>query len=153
MKLSGIRVGLLAGMVFGAAGMSTAAQATCADLVAAFGAAVAAHSVDAAIKGLGAISDDPVCGGRVDEFRGKLVDFLVAYAGESGVAAADRAKAIDVAERTLASGGGNWRGAEKLADYFMGHGDRLSAYEWYQKSVSILNAPGISVPRDEQRAL
>ena len=127
--------------------------AACADLVAAFDKAVAAHSVDGAILGLEAISDDAVCGGRVDEFRGKLVDFLVVYAGSADLAAADRAKAIDVAERMLTTGGGNWRGAEKLADYFMGRGDRLSAYEWYQKSVSILNALGIRASLDERSAL
>jgi outer membrane protein OmpA-like peptidoglycan-associated protein len=153
MKLWGIRVSLLAGAIFAAAGTPIAAHATCADLVAAFGEAVAARSVDAAIRGLEAISDDAVCGGRVDEFRGKLVDFLVAYAGAPGLAATDRAKAVDVAERTLTTGGGNWRGAEKLADYFMGRGDMLSAYEWYQKSVSILNAPGIRASLDERSAL
>ncbi len=153
MKLWGVRLSVLAGMIFAATGLPIAAHATCADRVAVFGEAVAAHSVDAAIRGLEAISDDPVCGGRVDEFRGKLVDFLVAHAGAPGVAAADRAKAIDVAERMLTTGGGNWRGAEKLADYFMGRGDRLSAYQWYQKSVSILNAPGIRSALDERSAL
>ncbi len=153
MKLWGIRVSVLVGAIFAAAGTPVAAHATCADLVAAFGGAVAARLVDAAIRGLEAISDDAVCGGRVDEFRGKLADFLVAYAGAPGLAAADRAKAIDVAERMLTTGGGNWRGAEKLADYFMGRGDMLSAYEWYQKSVSILNAPGIRASLDERSAL
>jgi outer membrane protein OmpA-like peptidoglycan-associated protein len=153
MELSAIRVSALAGMIFAAVGMPIAAHATCADLVATFDKAVAVHSVDGAILGLEAISDDPVCGGRVDEFRGKLVDFLVAYAGAPGLAAADRAKFIDVAERMLTTGGGNWGGAEKLADYFMGRGDRLSAYEWYQKSVSILNTLGISVQPEERSAL
>lgn len=153
MQLLGIRVIVLAGVIFAAAGMPIAAHATCAELAAAFGEAVAARSVDAAIRGLEAISDDPVCGGRVDEFRGKLVDFLAAYAGAPGVAATDRVKAIDVAERMLTTGGGNWRGAEKLADYFMGRGDKLHAYEWYQKCVSILSALGISVPPDERGAL
>jgi outer membrane protein OmpA-like peptidoglycan-associated protein len=153
MAFSAMQLSLLAGTTLTAAGMATAARATCADLVAAFDEAVAAHSVDAAISGLGAISDDAVCGERVDEFRGKLVDFLIAYAGSSGPAAADREKAQAIAERTLASGGGNWRGAEKLADYFMGRADRLNAYQWYQKSVSILNTPGISARSEERRAL
>jgi outer membrane protein OmpA-like peptidoglycan-associated protein len=153
MGRSGIRVSVLAGMIFAAVGMPIAAHATCADLVATFDKAVAAHSVDAAILGLEAISDDAVCGGRVDAFRGKLVDFLVAYAGSPDLASVDRVKAVDVAERMLTTGGGNWRGAVKLADYFMGRGDRLSAYEWYQKSVSILNAPGVSAPSEERRAL
>jgi outer membrane protein OmpA-like peptidoglycan-associated protein len=153
MKLWGNRVSLLAVMIFAAAGMPIAAHATCADLVAAFDKAVTAHSVDAAIRSLEAISDDAVCGGRVDEFRGKLVDFLIAYAGSAGLAAADREKAQSIAERTLASGGGNWRGAEKLADYFMGRADRVNAYQWYQKSVSILNTPGISALSEERGAL
>jgi OmpA-OmpF porin, OOP family len=153
MKLWGNRVSLLAVMIFAAAGMPIAAHATCADLVAAFDKAVTAHSVDAAIRSLEAISDDAVCGARVDEFRGKLVDFLIAYAGSAGLAAADREKAQSIAERTLASGGGNWRGAEKLADYFMGRADRVNAYQWYQKSVSILNTPGISALSEERRAL
>jgi outer membrane protein OmpA-like peptidoglycan-associated protein len=152
MELSKIRVSLLAGMI-AAAGTPVAAHATCADLVATFDKAVAAYSVDGALRGLEAISDDPLCGGRVDEFRGKLVDFLVAHAGSADLAAADRAKAIDVAERMLTTGGGNWSGAEKLADYFMGRSDRLSAYQWYQKSVSILNAPGIRASLDERSAL
>jgi hypothetical protein len=153
MELSGIRVSLLAGMIFAAAGMPTGAHATCADLVATFDKAVAAYSVDGAIRGLEAVNDDPVCGGRVDDFRGRLVDFLVAYAGAADLAAADREKAQSIAERTLTTGGGNWRGAEKLADYFMRRGDRLSAYEWYQKSVSIRNAPGIRASLDERSAL
>jgi hypothetical protein len=95
MELSKIRVSLVAGMI-AAAGTSVAAHATCADLVATFGKAVAAYSVDGAIRGLEAISDDPVCGGRVEEFRGKLADFLIAYAGSADLVAADRAKAIIV---------------------------------------------------------
>jgi outer membrane protein OmpA-like peptidoglycan-associated protein len=153
MAFSAMQLSLLAGTTLTAAGMATAARATCADLVAAFDEAVAAHSVDGAISGLGAISDDVVCGGRVDEFRGKLVDFLIAYAGWAGLAVADREKAQSLAERTLASGGGNWRGAEKLADYFMGRADRLNAYRWYQQSVSILNTPGVSALSAERRAL
>jgi outer membrane protein OmpA-like peptidoglycan-associated protein len=114
---------------------------------------VAANSLDAAIHGLEAISDDPVCGGRIDEFRDKLVDFLVAYAGAPSTTTADREKALSKAENTLTTGGGNWRGAEELADYFMGRGDRLHAYEWYQKSVSILNVLDILVPPEQRGAL
>jgi hypothetical protein len=77
MAFSAMRLSLLAGMTLTAAGMASAAQATCADLVAAFDEAVAAHAVDAAISGLGAIGGDAVCEGRVKEFRGKLMDFLI----------------------------------------------------------------------------
>jgi outer membrane protein OmpA-like peptidoglycan-associated protein len=148
-----MRLSLFAGTTFIAAAFATAAEATCADLAAAFDRAVAVRSVDAAISGLGEISDDPICGGRVDAFRARLVDFLVAYAGSAGVTAADRQKAIAAADRTLSSGGGNWRGAEKLADYFMGHGDKLNAYLWYQRSTSILNTPGIQTSPGDRRVL
>jgi outer membrane protein OmpA-like peptidoglycan-associated protein len=153
MAFSGMRLSLFAGTMFTAAAAATSAEATCADLVPAFDQAVAARSVVAAIRGLGEISDDPICGGRVDEFRARLIDFLVAYASSAGVGPADRGKAIAAADRTLTSGGGNWRGAEKLADYFMGRGDKLNAYLWYQRSTSILNTPGIQASPDERRAL
>jgi outer membrane protein OmpA-like peptidoglycan-associated protein len=153
MAFLGTRLSLFAGTMFAAAAMATSADATCADLVAAFDQAVAARSVDAARRGLGEIADDPICGGRVDEFRAKLVDFLVAYAGSPGVAAADRQKAITSADRTLTSGGGNWRGAEKLADYFMARGDKVNAYLWYQRSVSILATPGIQASPEDRRGL
>jgi outer membrane protein OmpA-like peptidoglycan-associated protein len=153
MTFLGMRSSLLAGTMLTAVATATSANATCADLVAAFDNAVATRSVDAAIRGLGEIADDPICGGRVDEFRGQLVDFLVAYAGSSGVTAADRQRAITAADRTLTSGGGNWRGAEKLADYFMARGDKVNAYLWYQRSVSILGTPGIQASPEDRRAL
>jgi outer membrane protein OmpA-like peptidoglycan-associated protein len=153
MAFSGMRATLFIGTIVISAAMATAAEATCADLVAAFDRALAAQSVDAAISGLGEISDDPICGGGVDGFRARLVDFLVAYAGSPSATAADQKKAIAAADRTLSSGGGNWRGAEKLADYFMGRHDKLNAYLWYQRSVSILNTPGIQASPDDRRGL
>jgi outer membrane protein OmpA-like peptidoglycan-associated protein len=88
----------------------------------------------------------------VEEFRARLVDFLVAHAGAPGIAAADRESALSAAERMLETSG-NWHGAEKVADYFMGHRQELKAHQWYQKSVSILNTPGSVATPDERRTL
>src|SRR5215470_10890003 len=114
MTISRMRSGLFAGPVFIAAAITLAgagtAQAACKDAVEAFDNAVKARAVDAAVSGLGAIGDElGMCLTRIEEFRARLVDFLIDYAGTPGVAAADRDRALGTAERTLLSSG-NWKG-------------------------------------------
>jgi outer membrane protein OmpA-like peptidoglycan-associated protein len=120
--------------------------------VGAFNRAVASRSLDAANRALGDINNDIVCGARVDEFRGKLAEFLVAYAGAPGTTATDRERAMSMAERTLATNR-NWRLAEKLADYFMGHRDQISAHRWYEQSVSALATDFDASQRDRHELL
>jgi hypothetical protein len=69
---------------------NTAANAACENLVAAFGRAVAANSIEAANQTYGDIAYDPLCGDRAAEFQGKLVEFLVARAGAANATATDR---------------------------------------------------------------
>jgi outer membrane protein OmpA-like peptidoglycan-associated protein len=151
MAFSITRGSLFAGRIFAAVGavagavvaMASPTHAACADLAAGFDRAVAAGSVDALSRSIGAIGADAMCLGRVDEFRARLSDFLIAYAGAPGVTGADREHAIGVAERTLANSG-NWQGLEKLADYFLRNGDTAKAHDWYEQTVTVLNTPGVA---------
>jgi len=153
MTFPGVRIYLVAAAIFAFAGMAAGAQAACEDLVAAFDRAVAARSVDAARHAAADLSADIVCGARSDEFQGKLLDFLVTYAGAPGTAAADREHAVALAQRTLENSR-NWQMAATLADYFMARGQRVNAHRWYEQSVSFLAAnPGISATLAERRTL
>jgi outer membrane protein OmpA-like peptidoglycan-associated protein len=131
--------------------MTSAAQAACADLVAAFDRAVAARSVDAASEGLGAIGADVMCMARADEYHARFADFLIAHAGTPGVSAAERAKAIGAAERTLLNSG-HWQADERLADYFQRIGDEAKAHQWYEQTMSVMSAPG-ATPEPDGRQL
>jgi len=153
MSSSKMQSSLFAAAILAATGIATGAKATCQDLVAAFDRAVAARSAEAARRALADISDDVVCGARIDEFRGKLVDFLVKYAGAAGITGTDRDHAIAMAQGTLEISR-NWQGAETLADYFMSRGDKLNAHHWYEQSVSFLNTdPSIVATPIERRIL
>jgi outer membrane protein OmpA-like peptidoglycan-associated protein len=151
MSFSKIRGSLFAGTILAAAGMASAAQAACADLVAAFDRAVAARSVDAASQAIGAIGADVICMARIDEFRARFADFLIAHAGTPGVSAADRVKAIGAAERAL-NNSGHWQAIEKLADYFQRNGENAKAHRWYERTISVLNTPG-AMPEPDGRQL
>jgi outer membrane protein OmpA-like peptidoglycan-associated protein len=135
MAFSKRRSNLFVATFVAAAGIAGGAQAACQDLVAAFDRAVAARAVDAASRALDAIGDDIVCGARVDEFRSKFAEFLVAYVAADR--APDRTHATLMVERTLESIR-SWRIAEKLADDFMESGDKVNAHHWYEQSVSFL---------------
>jgi outer membrane protein OmpA-like peptidoglycan-associated protein len=131
-----------------------AAQAACPDLIKAFDKAVAERQVDAAISGLNDISDSPsqMCLGRFAEFRAKLVDFLLDYAGTPGLPKPAHDNAIAKAEKTVAVSG-YWQGKAKLADYYFVHGDKPMAHHWYVESVAALATPGASATDDERKKL
>jgi outer membrane protein OmpA-like peptidoglycan-associated protein len=151
MAFSKMRLTLSAATVVAAAGIASGARADCQDLVAAFDRAVAARSVDAASRALDVIGDDIVCGARVDEFRSKFAEFLVAYVEADR--SPDRPRATLMAERTLESIR-NWQIAEKLADDFMQSGDKVNAYHWYEQTVSFLKTnPGIDATAVERGRL
>jgi outer membrane protein OmpA-like peptidoglycan-associated protein len=164
-----MRFGLFAGPIFIAVAIimagAGAAQAACADLVAAFDKAVAARAMDGAKHGVDDISDELSCDARVIEAsRAKFVDSLIDFASTPGVAAIDPDKgqkckriayvecALAAAENTLLSGS-NWKGKARLADYYMKNGDRLRAHDWYMKSVAVLATPGFKATDEERREL
>jgi outer membrane protein OmpA-like peptidoglycan-associated protein len=144
-------VNILVGLILTAAGGATGAQAACEDLVGAFNRAIASRSVEAANRALADINNDIVCGTLVDEFRGKFAEFLVTSAETAGTAAADRERFTLMAQRLLETNA-NWQVAERLADHFMGHGDKVSAHRWYEKSVSAL-AKLVGANANERHAL
>jgi formylglycine-generating enzyme required for sulfatase activity len=125
-------------------------QRPCMDLIAAFDNAAVEHAPDLAFRILVQIDENPVCRARFEEFRGKLVDFLIEYA--AGVAAADRVRALDLAERRLENSA-DWPGTAKLGDYYLQHGDPLKALHWYQQGVAILATPGITATDKEREDL
>jgi outer membrane protein OmpA-like peptidoglycan-associated protein len=143
-------VSVVVGLILTAAGSATGAQAACEDLVAAFDRAIASRSVEASNRALADINNDIVCGARVDEFRGKLAEFLVDSARAAGTPA-DRERFTSMAERMLETNG-NWRAAEKLADHLAEQRDKVSAHRWYERSVSSLTQAGNATP-DERRTL
>jgi outer membrane protein OmpA-like peptidoglycan-associated protein len=151
MVFSKTRLSLFAATFLAVAGTASGVQAACQDLVAAFNRAIAARAVDAANRALDAIGDDIVCGARVDEFRSKLAEFLVAYVAADRTS--NRTHATLMAERTLESIR-NWQIAEKLADDFMESGDKVNAHHWYEQSVSFLKTnPGIGAAAIERDRL
>jgi outer membrane protein OmpA-like peptidoglycan-associated protein len=155
MNISPMRSGLFAGPVLVAAATmmaaTGAAQAACANLVAAFDKAVAARQVDAAVGGLAAIGGDTddACLGHLKDFRVRLADFLLAYADTPGLASKDRDHAIAAADTTLLTGG-YWQGKRRLADYYFAHGDKPKAHEWYKRSIAALGIPGAAPATDRQ---
>ncbi len=155
MNTSPMRSRLFAAPLLIAAAIMTsatgAAQAACADLVAAFDKAVAARQVDAAVSGVHEIggNSDAACLGHLKDFRVRLADFLLAYANTPGLAAKDRDHAIAAAEATLLTGG-YWQGKRGLADYYFAHGDMPKAHEWYKRSVAALGLPGAAQATDQQ---
>lgn len=138
MKVSTNQV-TLAAAIFMTAATTTAAFAACENLVAAFDRAVAARSLDDARRAAADIAEDTVCGGRADEFQDRLVEFLVALAGNSRTSAAERGRAVTLAQRSLEISG-NWRTAAMLADYFAHQGDHSNAFAWYEKSLSFVTS-------------
>jgi hypothetical protein len=123
MTVSGMRSSLIAGPILIAAttSMAGAVQAApCADLVKAFDEAVAGRAMDAAVRGLESIGEHPLCVARIDEFRAKLVDFLIDYAHTEGLADTERDKAIGKAEKTVYLTS-YWQGKAKLGDYYFAH--------------------------------
>jgi outer membrane protein OmpA-like peptidoglycan-associated protein len=155
MEISRMRSGLFAGPIFIAATITMAgvgaAQAACADLVAAFDNAVAARAMDDAIRGFGEIGGNPSVGclGRLPEFRVRLADFLIEHASTPDLAAADRERALATAARTLETSS-DWRAKQKLADHYFAHRERLKAHQWYQRSVASLATPGFAATDQER---
>jgi outer membrane protein OmpA-like peptidoglycan-associated protein len=158
MEISIKRSGLFAGPIFIVAAITmagtSAARAACADVVAAFDKAVAAHAMNDAIRSFEDISDNPSAGclGRHQEFRVRLADFLIEHAGTPDLAAADRERALSAAARTLETSA-DWRGKQKLADYYFAHGERLKAHQWYEESVAVLATPGFAATDQERHDL
>jgi outer membrane protein OmpA-like peptidoglycan-associated protein len=159
MNISGKQPRLFAGPIFIIAAIMLAgagvAQAACADAIAAFNNAIAAHQMEAAIGGLDDISDNPgkECLGRLAEYRSKLVDFLLEYASTPGIAPAARVKAIEKAER-IVEVSGHWQGKLKIADYYLAQKTleaRVQAHDWYMKTIEALDTPGAAAATDQQR--
>lgn len=155
MNISGFRPGPFAGPIFIAAAIMTAgagvAQAGCPELIKAFDKAVAERQVDAAVRGLDDLHDN-LCLARLPEFRAKLVDFLLDYAGTPGLPDEGRTKTIAKAEKIVAVSG-YWQGKSKLADYYFTHGDKPTAHHWYVESVAALATPGATATDDERKKL
>lgn len=158
MEISSKRSGLFAGPIFIAAAITmagtSAAQAMCADVVAVFDKAVAAHAMNDAIRSFEDIGDNPsaACLGRFSQFRARLADFLIEHAGTPDLTAADRERALSTAARILETNA-DWRGKQKLADYYFAHGERLKAHQWYEESVAILATPGFAATDQERHDL
>jgi outer membrane protein OmpA-like peptidoglycan-associated protein len=130
----------------------TTARAACEDLVAAFERAVATRSIDDAQSAAGEFANQVACLPRVDEFRGKLVDFLVSHAAAATTTATDRARAIAIARDVLQLYR-NWAAAAKLADYYMQRGDKLNGYRWYEQSVLHLGTNPVDLSPASRSAL
>jgi outer membrane protein OmpA-like peptidoglycan-associated protein len=157
MNISGKRSGQLAGPLFIAAaimmaGAGTSRAAGCQDLLDTFDRAVKARALDAARQGLDAIDDDPICSKRIEEVRTRYVDFLIDYAAAPGTSAADRKEALETAGKTLETSG-NWKGKQKLGDYYFTHGDKANAFVWYQLSAQVLGTTPFLATAKEKDAL
>jgi outer membrane protein OmpA-like peptidoglycan-associated protein len=157
MNISGFRPGPFTGPILIAAAIMVAgagtARAACPDLIKAFDKAVAERKVDAAISGLDDLHDNLCLGGsRFADYRAKLVDFLIDYAGTPGLEKTAHDNAIDRAGKIVAVSG-YWQGKSKLADYYFAHGDKPMAHHWYVESVAALATPGAAATDDERKKL
>jgi outer membrane protein OmpA-like peptidoglycan-associated protein len=157
MTISGFRPGPFAGPIFIVTAImmagAGAAQAACADLIKAFEKAVAERQMDAAVRGLDDLHDNLcLAGSRFAEYRAKLVDFLIDYAGTPGLPKPAHDNAIDRAGKIVAVSG-YWQGKAKVADYYFAHGDKSMAHHWYVESVAALATPGATATDDERKTL
>jgi outer membrane protein OmpA-like peptidoglycan-associated protein len=143
MGISRMRRGLFAGPIFIAAAISMAgagaAQATCAEDIATFDKAVKSSTRDEVKRSYDNVSFAPGCK-SADKVaaRDKYVDFLIDYAGGARVSDDDRKDAIARAAKTL-DVSGNWKGKQRLADYYYTQRDMVNAHFWYQESASDLS--------------
>jgi outer membrane protein OmpA-like peptidoglycan-associated protein len=146
-----VPISLFLATILAAAGGATAARAACENRQAAFDKAVAARSIDDAVRAKDGFALDAGCRHLLNEFRVKLVEFLISYAAMPETSDANRKHAVLTAERAFELYH-NWRLAARLADFHMGSGDRRNGYVWYQRAVSDLKIdPGV-LP-DERLAL
>jgi outer membrane protein OmpA-like peptidoglycan-associated protein len=150
MNISGQRRGLFAGPVFIAAAIimtgAGTAQAACPDqVIGNFEKAVAGRQVDGAVNALSAFGANPVCIGKLAEYRAKLVDFLIDYAHTANLPEAERDNAIGKAEK-IVEVSSYWQGKAKLGDYYFAHRDKAQAHAWYKLSVETLATPGTAGP-------
>jgi len=141
MSRNATRVSFFIAALFAAAG--PAAAADCGALVAAFDQAVASKSIDGEVTAMAAFGRSVGCNQRIDEFRRKLIDSMIALADDPQVSAADRQKALERAEGDM-SIGGTWRHAEHLGDYYARRNNNLKALSWYEASLS----RGASMPSE-----
>jgi flagellar motor protein MotB len=122
-----------------AAATPAAAASDCSALVAAFDRAVGEKSIEGEVAAADAIRDDPVCGAGKEEFDHRLIDSMIALAGDPQVTADQRGKALERAERMVDTHAG-WREAQRLADLFARMHDNQKAFEWYEKSLSFASS-------------
>jgi outer membrane protein OmpA-like peptidoglycan-associated protein len=116
---------------------SNSSAADCSGLVADFDRAIASKNIEAVQNAFGSIEADIVCGEKSNDFRGKMIDFEIDLATNPSTPAADRKKALERASEDT-GGGGTWREAKKLGDYYASVKDDGEAFEWYEKSMSFL---------------
>jgi hypothetical protein len=118
---------------------TASAAANCAGLAADFDRAIASKNIEAVQNAIDAIANDIVCGEKVDDFRGKMIDFENDLAANPSTPAAERKKALDRASEPTKSFG-TWREAKKLGDYYASVKDDGEAFEWYVRGISFLAA-------------
>jgi outer membrane protein OmpA-like peptidoglycan-associated protein len=155
MNMSPMRSRLLAGAVFVAAAMTAgagAAQAACADLIAAFDRAIAARQMDTAASIFDEIGGNnaPACNGSHARHLSRYADFLLDYANMPSLAPKLRDDAVTKAGHLLLTSG-YWKGKSRLADYYFTHGDKPAAHEWYKLSAAALATKGTDPATDRER--
>ena len=116
---------------------ASAAAACPASLAADFDRAVASKNMEAVQSAMNAISDNFACNEKLDDFRGKMIDFEIDLATNPSVPALEREKALKAATDNIAIGG-TWHEAKKLGDYYESVKDDAHALAWYEKGISLL---------------
>lgn len=130
-----------------------AAAGDCAALVKNFERAVAKKSIDGVRRAAGDIAEDIVCGEAAEQFGAKYVAFLITLAEDPSTSLTEQKKALAAAEeRTIISG--TWKTAATIGDAYLRLGERASAFDWYERSLSFLKSrPGTPATLADKRAL
>lgn len=121
-----------------AASAPVAALADCKAKVAAFDSAYAAQSTPDLLAAYKAIKDDSVCGFDIDDYRPRVIDAMIDIAADPQHAA-DRDSALKFAIDNI-NIAGDWRLAEKLADYYARTGRQGDARYWYEQGIGYVDS-------------
>jgi outer membrane protein OmpA-like peptidoglycan-associated protein len=114
------------------------ALADCGAKVAAFDSAYAAKSAPDLLAAYKAITDDSVCGFDIDDYRPRAIDAMIDIAADPRHAAdRDAALKFSIGNINVA---GDWRLAERLADYYARTGRQGNARYWYEQGIAFVDS-------------
>jgi hypothetical protein len=128
-----------------------AEAADCGALIANFHSAVADKAFEKVKDAMAAIADDNACNFDIDTYRIQEINSIIDIAG-AAPAEGEREQMIDFAQQIIEIGG-DWRSAQKLADYFARRSEYSQSLHWCERAVSFLSRAQPPATREERKEL